>query len=286
MASAKPIQLKNAVVAVTGGARGIGLAIAEALRAEGARVGIGDVDVALAQKEAERIGAFAHVLDVRNRDSFAEFLRATEAALGPVDVLINNAGIMPMGGFLDEDPALSDAQIDINFRGVIHGMQLAMPGMMARGRGHIVNVASLAGRFAIPGLSIYCGTKFAVMGLTESVAAEFRDSGLNFTAIMPAIVSTELASGSDEASKSLTPIKVTPQLVAEAVVDALQRPRLAVAVPGFMKTAHALYGLLPEGLCELGRRAFDDRRTLSRIDHKARAGYQNRIESLAGKAKA
>lgn len=281
----KPVALNGAVIAVTGGARGIGLAIAEALHAEGARISIGDVDVAMAQKEAKRLGAYAHVLDVRKRDSFAEFLRATEAALGPVDILINNAGIMPMGGFLEEDPALSDAQIDINYRGVIHGMQLAMPGMIARRRGHVVNVASLAGRFAIPGLAIYCGTKYAVMGLTETVAAEFRDSGVNFTAIMPAIVSTELAAGSDQVSRSLAPIKVTPQLVAKAVVDALKRPRLMVAVPGFMNTAHALYGLVPEGLRNLGRRALNDKRALSGIDKKARAGYQNRIESLTSKAK-
>jgi NADP-dependent 3-hydroxy acid dehydrogenase YdfG len=276
----KPIHLPGAVIAITGGARGIGLAIAEALQAEGARISIGDVDVALAQKEAKRLGAFAHVLDVRKPDSFGEFLRATEAALGPVDVLVNNAGIMPMGGFLDEDPALSDAQIDINFRGVINGMRLALPGMIARGSGHVVNVASLAGRFAIPGASIYCGTKFAVVGLTESVAAEFRDSGVNFTTIMPSAVSTELTSGTDAAAKGMLPV-VTPQAVADAVVKSLKSPRLMVAVPEYLGRAHVLYGMIPQRALDFGRRLIDDHRLLKKLDHEAHAGYDKRISALA-----
>ena len=137
--------LKNKVIAITGGGRGIGLAIAEALIAQGARVSIGDIDVALAEREAKRIGAHAGQLDVRDAASFAKFIAGTEAALGPLYALVNNAGIMPMGYFLDEAPALADAQIDINFRGVIHGMRLALPGLLARGSGHIINIASLAG---------------------------------------------------------------------------------------------------------------------------------------------
>jgi len=276
----KPIALQGAVVAITGGARGIGLAIAEALVNEGARVSIGDIDITLAKQEASRLGAFAHVLDVRKASSFAAFLSATEAALGPVDVMINNAGIMPMGGFLEEDPALSDAQIDINFRGVIHGMRQALPGMIARGSGHVVNVASLAGRFVIPGASIYCGTKFAVIGLTESVAAEFRDSGVNFTVIMPSAVSTELTSGTGAAAKGMLPV-VTPQAVADAVVKSLKSPRLMVAVPDYLGKAAALYNLIPHRATEFGRRLMDDHRLLKKLDHAAHAVYDKRINALA-----
>ncbi|MDP1776324.1 MAG: SDR family NAD(P)-dependent oxidoreductase, partial [Moraxellaceae bacterium] len=182
------ISLSGKVIAITGGGRGIGLAIAESLMAQGAKVSIGDIDVALAQQEAKRIGAYAAHLDVRDRSSFAEFVAETEAALGPLYGLINNAGIMPMGYFLDEAPALADAQIDINFRGVIHGMQVALPGLLQRSSGHIVNIASLAGRFALPGSAIYCGTKFAVVGMTEAVAGEYRDSGVEFSCIMPSKV--------------------------------------------------------------------------------------------------
>jgi NAD(P)-dependent dehydrogenase (short-subunit alcohol dehydrogenase family) len=274
-----PVNLQGAVVAITGGARGIGLAIAEALSAAGARVSLGDVDVALAKKEAKRLGAFAHVLDVRKRDSFAEFLRATTAALGPVTVLVNNAGIMPMGSFLDEDPALSDAQIDINFRGVLIGMQSALPAMIASGHGHIVNVASLCGRFALPGAAVYCGTKFAVVGMTETVAAEYRDSGVNFTVIMPSAVRTELISGSDTASRGL-PV-VSPEEVAAAVVHSIQAPRLFVAVPGYMETARTVYDMLPERVRDMGRRLIDDHRLLKKLDRKAHASYDQRIAELA-----
>lgn len=273
--------LKDAVVAITGGARGIGLAIAEALHAQGARIAIGDVDLALAQQQADRLGGFAHPLDVRQKDSFAAFLQATEAALGPLDVLVNNAGIMPMGGFLDETDAVSDAQIDINLRGVIHGMKLALPGMLARRRGHIVNVASMAGRFAIPGASVYCGTKFAVVGLTEAVAGEFRDSGVDFTAILPSKVLTELSSGTDAANPGIP--SVTPEDVAAAVADAIRKPRLFLAVPDYLQAAHALYGLTPAWLQVRGRRLLGDTGILTRLDHGARRAYVQRVARLADK---
>ncbi len=279
MANPKAINLEGAVVAVTGGARGIGLAIAEAMRAQGARVSIGDVDIELAQQQAQRLGMHAAMLDVRQRDSFAAFLASTRQALGPVDVLVNNAGIMPMGAFLDEDPALADAQIDINFRGVIHGMQLALPEMLQRRRGHIVNIASLAGRFAVPGAAVYTGTKFAVVGMTEAVAAENRDSGVHFSAIMPSKVTTELASGTESAGRGIP--AVSPEEVAQAVVNAVRRPRLLVAVPDYLQVAHALYGLVPAWLQDRGRRLLGDDRILTRLDHEAHAGYETRIAALA-----
>lgn len=281
--SGKAVKLKNAVVAITGGARGIGLAIAEAMQAQGARISIGDVDVALAEKEAARLGAFAHKLDVRSHESFAGFLNATEAALGPVDILVNNAGIMPMGAFLDEKLSISDAQIDINFRGVIHGMQLALPGMLARRRGHIVNVASMAGRFAIPGAAVYCGTKHAVVGMTEAVAGEHRDSGVNFTLIMPSKVLTELSSGTDAANPGIP--SVTPQDVAAAIVNAVKKPRLHIAVPDYLQAAHAFYGLIPAWLQDRGRRVFGDTGILTKLDHAARGSYDKRLAALSGKAK-
>lgn len=283
MAGSKPLNLDGAVVAVTGGARGIGLAITEAMLAAGARVSIGDVDVELAKKEAKRLGVHAEKLDVRNRESFAAFLASTREALGPIDVLVNNAGIMPMGAFTDEDPALADAQIDINFRGVIYGMQLALPEMLARRRGHIVNIASLAGLFAIPGAAVYTGTKYAVVGMTEAVAAENRDSGVSFTAIMPSKVTTELASGTDDAGRGIP--AVSPQDVAAAVVNAVKHPRLMVAVPDYLQTAHALYGLVPGWLQERGRRLLGDNRILTSLDHAAHASYGNRIAALAVKSK-
>jgi len=276
--------LQDKVVAVTGGGRGIGLAIAEALIAQGARVAIGDIDAEVAAREAARIGAHAGRLDVRDPASFRTFVAEAEAVLGPLYALVNNAGIMPMGRFLDEDPALADAQIDINFRGVIHGMRAALPGLLARGEGHIVNIASLAGRFALPGSAIYSGTKFAVVGLTEAVAGEHRDSGVRFTCVMPSKVLTELTSGTEEAA-SIIP-SVTPQQVADAVVSALLKPRLMVAVPDYLQIAHAAYTLIPGWLQQKGRQLIDDNRIISKLDRAAHSGYEQRINRLAQPAAA
>ncbi len=271
--------LQGKVIAITGGGRGIGLATAKALLARGARVCIGDVDLAVAQQAASVIGAHAAHLDVRDPLSFKAFVAETEATYGPLDVLVNNAGIMPMGFFLDEDPALVNTQIDINFRGVIHGMQQALPGMLERGRGHIVNVASLAGRFAIPGASVYSGTKFAVVGMTEAVAGEYRNSGVNFTVIMPSKVLTELTSGTEAAGRTLP--TVTPEQVADAIVNSLIKPRLMVAVPDYLQKAHAAYHLIPHWLQDKGRRLIGDDRILTELDHQAHAGYDQRIRQLS-----
>lgn len=266
------------VIAITGGARGIGLATAKALAAKGAKVCIGDVDADLACKEAEALGGHGCALDVRDRASFASFLNATVEELGPIDVLINNAGIMPMGAFHEEDPALADAQIDINFRGVINGTQLVIPEMLERGEGHVINVASLAGRFAIPGAAIYAGTKFAVVGLTESLAAEYRDTGIEFTTIMPSKVRTELASGTEAAGKGIP--AVDPEDVANAIVQSIVKPKLFVAVPGYLEGVSAVYRLLPERLVKAGRKALGDDRILKDLDKEAHKAYDDRIAGL------
>ncbi|PKM21778.1 MAG: 3-hydroxybutyrate dehydrogenase [Gammaproteobacteria bacterium HGW-Gammaproteobacteria-14] len=276
------INLEQSVVAITGAGRGIGLAIAKRLAAAGARISIGDIDVALAQQAAAAVDGFAGSLDVRSPASMAAWLQATEAALGPVDVIINNAGIMPAGAFLDESDALSDTQIDINLRGVIHGCKLALPGMVARGRGHVVNVASMAGRLAVPGLAVYCATKFAVVGLTETLREEYRDSGVAFTTVLPAKVTTELASGTDTAARGVP--TVTPEEVAEAVYDALMEQLPEVTLPRYLSVLNPLQSAAPHWLLRGVRTVFGDRRVLEKMDALARASYDQRIGALTKKS--
>lgn len=271
--------LRGKVVAITGGARGIGLAMAKTLSAQGARVSIGDVDAKLAAASARTIGAHAASLDVRERASFSAFLESTENAFGPLDVLINNAGIMPTGAFTDESDAISETQIAVNLRGVILGCKLALPGMVARGSGHIVNVASMAGVLPVPGLAVYCATKFAVVGLTQSLREEYRDSGVQFSTIMPAKVTTELASGTDAAARGVP--TSSPEDVAAAVVEALTKQLTEVTVPRYLGAAPAVLGLAPHWLQRGFRRTFGDRRVLEKLDSKARTGYDQRIAALA-----
>src|ERR1700757_811752 len=132
--SASEVNLSGRVVAITGAARGIGLATARELRGRGARIAIGDIDGDEAVRVAQSLGAdvLATPLDVTDRSSFESFLALTERELGPVDVLINNAGIMPIGPFLEEADATARRVLDINVAGVLIGMKLALPAMVAR----------------------------------------------------------------------------------------------------------------------------------------------------------
>jgi NAD(P)-dependent dehydrogenase (short-subunit alcohol dehydrogenase family) len=151
----QPIPIRGRVAAITGGARGIGLAIATALSRKGARVAIGDLDLELAQKAAEGLGggAVAFDLDVTDRESFTGFVDAAEKAVGPIDILVNNAGIMPAGPFLEESDETAMRQFDINVHGVILGMKIVLPRMIERRSGHVVNIASQAGKGGFPGIA-------------------------------------------------------------------------------------------------------------------------------------
>jgi len=135
-------RLAGRVLAITGAGRGIGAATALALTKEGARVAIGDVDLDIAKATAERIGGETLALppDVTSTESVADFMDTVESSLGPIDVYINNAGVMPLSGLLGEDDATIDRIFAINTRSMIHGTREAARRMLPRGRGHIVHV--------------------------------------------------------------------------------------------------------------------------------------------------
>ena len=146
-----PIDLDGTVACVTGGARGIGRATAATLAARGAQVFIGDLDGDLAAIAAAEIGpsATGRPLDVADPDSFAAFA-AHARATGPIGLLVNNAGIMRTGPFAEQDPGGQHRELAINLGGVVTGMRLVLPDMLSAGRGHIVNVASMAGKITTP----------------------------------------------------------------------------------------------------------------------------------------
>src|SRR3954447_19577885 len=172
-----PLPIAGRVVAITGGARGLGLATARALAVRGARVAIGDLDDDLARAESAMLPGGPHAgyaLDVTDPDQFARYLDDVEAELGALDVLINNAGIMPVGRFTDEDPATTRRQVEINLIALMSGTRLALDRMIPRGSGHIVNLASAAGKVAVPGEAVYTATKHAVVGFNEALRPELR----------------------------------------------------------------------------------------------------------------
>lgn len=264
------------VIAITGAARGIGLATAKALHATGAHVALGDIDEAGVKAAAATLGAGAVGLrvDVTDFDSFAEFLAAAERELGPVDVLDNNAGIMPIGPFLDETPETAFRQLQINVLGCLNGMKAVLPGMLARGRGHIINTASVAGKSPVPGGLTYAASKAAVVSATETARVEYAGRGVSFTCLMPSFTNTELVSGT---SGPRFVKNVEPEDVADAVVAVIARPRPDVYVPSSLAPIIKATPLLGRKVRDTLNHALKADRVFLDVDQSARAGYEHRI---------
>jgi NADP-dependent 3-hydroxy acid dehydrogenase YdfG len=241
------------------------------------RVALGDVDLATAQQTASELGpsTVALALDVTDRASFEAFLDSAEEQLGPVDVLVNNAGIMPLGAFLQEDDVTARRIMDINVHGVILGMKATLPRMLARGSGHVVNIASQAGKYGFPGGATYCASKAAVINLSRAVRKELRGSGVDISVISPVAVNTELGLGLAEPRQRQFR-KIEPQQVAEAIAETLRVPRFDVHVPKQLAVSERLSALIPIGLQDgLSRIARADA-VLGEADSAARAGYELR----------
>jgi NAD(P)-dependent dehydrogenase (short-subunit alcohol dehydrogenase family) len=272
--------LTGKVVAITGGGRGIGRAIAQALAREGALVAVGDLDAAAAESVASELGgqALGLPLDVTDHAGFTGFLDEVESKLGPLDVLVNNAGIMPVTPLLEESAASVARQLEINLHAVIHGTQEAMRRMVPRRTGHIVQLASVAGRTGFPQLATYCATKHGVVGLSEAVRAELRDTGVEISVVMPSIVRTELTTGLTEARGVKS---VSAEYVADQVIGALKVPRFDVFVPRSTGPLVAIGSALPRRAREALVRVLKADEALLKTDRSARAAYEARAAASA-----
>jgi NAD(P)-dependent dehydrogenase (short-subunit alcohol dehydrogenase family) len=221
MATAAAINGK--VIVITGGARGIGYATAKTLHQLGGRVAIGDLDEA-AVKEAGTdldVGFYAR-LDVTDRQSFTTFLDDVERELGPIDVLVNNAGICPAGRFCDEPDEVTQRTIAINLFGVILGTKLAADRMLKRGKGHIINIASVAALNAVPGVATYCATKHGVLGYTDTARQELRGTGVTLSAVMPTLTNTSMIDG----VPSMPGLRnAEPDDIAAGIVSLIAKPK-------------------------------------------------------------
>jgi short-subunit dehydrogenase len=263
------------VIAVTGAARGIGLAIATALHRAGAKVAIGDIDEGAVAEAGDRLGLTVRLgLDVTERQSFTDFLDAVENQLGPIDVLVNNAGVIAVGSAVDEADAVTQRLLTVNVFGVMLGTKLAAQRMLPRRRGHIINIASLGGVLPTEGIATYCATKHAVLGYTDSVRMENRGSGVEFSSIMPTLTNTEMTAGIGHAKGFRN---AEPDEVARAVLDVIAKPRPRVVVPRSIGVTVAAQRLLPQGLAEaIGRALGTGRVFTSDLEVEKRAGYARR----------
>ncbi|MFB4312592.1 SDR family oxidoreductase [Actinomadura sp. 21ATH] len=258
------------VIAITGAARGIGLATARALKEKGATVVIGDIDEAAVKEAGERLGVAAYPLDVTSRESFTAFLESA----GRIDVLINNAGIMPIGPVTGESDADARRCLDINVHGVMLGTKLALERMLPRGRGHIINIASLAGVLYTPGLALYNASKAAVVGFTEATRLEVRDRGIHVSAVLPTFTNTELVAGtaSPKGQKN-----AEPEDIAAAVVALIGRPRPQVVVPAKLGRQVRLGGFFPDRVRQAMARRLGLDKIFLEYDPDARKAYDARI---------
>ncbi|MEO6794412.1 MAG: SDR family oxidoreductase [Mycobacterium sp.] len=276
--------IRGKTIAITGAARGIGLATAVALLNRGARVVIGDRDIGTLDKAVAQLSQHGsvsgHPLDVTDRESFSTFLdKARADGDGHIDVLINNAGVMPVGPFLDQTPQTVRSATEVNFYGVLNGCQLVLDEMVKRRSGHIINIASLAGIVAVPGQALYAGTKFAVVGLSTALSDEFAPQGVDVSAILPTFTNTELISGT---TPSAAQKPVQPEDVAAAVVKVLDNPKTLTSVPRFGRAPAVLASLLPDrGRRWLNKKTGNDTVFLD-FDTEARRAYEDRAQHSTG----
>jgi short-subunit dehydrogenase len=186
---------------------------------------------------------------------------------------------MPIGPFVDETDATAQRMIDINLHGVIFGSKLALERFIPRNQGHLVQIASMAGKAGFPGGATYCATKHGVVGLTEALRAELSETSIDISLVMPVVVNTELGSGLPTTRGFKA---VEPQEVATAIVEALQTGRYEVFIPSSVASMVRLNGLLPRRVMEAIGRLLKGDQVLAHPDHVARAAYEARmVETIA-----
>jgi NAD(P)-dependent dehydrogenase (short-subunit alcohol dehydrogenase family) len=263
-------------IAITGAARGIGAATARELVARGAKVAIGDIDLTAAGQAARLLGAHAadFAVDTTSLESFEEFLSRSRRWLGGLDVLINNAGIMPIGPYLDAPASGQTRAVEVNLIGTMNGTRVALPQMIEQGYGHIINLASSAGRSPVPGGIVYAATKAAVISFTDGSRLEFASHGLKFTCVMPAFTNTELIAGT-KGVKGLR--NVEPDEVARAITEAVVLPKDDVYVPAMLRPILYANTVLGRRVRDLVARRMGAYNTFVDIDLNARAAYERRI---------
>jgi short-subunit dehydrogenase len=231
-------QLREGVAIVTGASRGIGVAIAEALAGEGMQVSISarsssELDTVRRRLEARGARAIATVGDISDADHRRELVDRTLAEFGPIDLLVNNAGIEDTRHYHTSDPDVIERLISVNLLAAMQLTRQVLPQMLERRRGHIVNIASAAGKIGPPFMASYAASKHGLVGFTQALASEYRRSGVGFTAVCPGLV-TDIgmyARWEDRGAKSPKLAGTCkPEAVVKATLQAIRKNRPEVTI--------------------------------------------------------
>jgi len=251
------MDLRNKRALVTGGAAGIGFATSMRLARAGCSVGICDIDPGALERARQTLSTFgvpvvALRCDVTDPNAVGEMIRTAESAFGGIDILVNNAGFMAPGNFLDRPVADWAKTIDVNVQAILYTTHAVLPGMYARGEGHVVNVSSAAGTIGVAGLAAYAASKWAVWGLTESLRNETWNlgvRGVRFSSVHPYYVAEGLFAGARVRGIGalIVPRLKNHDVVARAIVEAaLKRGRFSPKRPRSVRLAVLLRGILPD----------------------------------------
>ena len=234
------MRLADRTALVTGGASGIGAATCRRLAAEGARVAVTDVNLEGAQAVAGEVEGAAFELDVRSTDSVAAAVEGAERELGPVDVLVNNAGYDEWSWFTATDEALWQRVLAVNLMGVIACTHAVLPGMQERRRGRIVNVSSEAGRVGSSGSAIYSAAKSGVLGFTKALAIENGRYGITINAVAPGPIETPLLMAAPEALGDIGR-RIVDTMISSTNLRRLGHPDEVAAAIAFLASDDASY---------------------------------------------
>lgn len=269
------MQQPGQVCIITGGASGIGRALAQELGRRGAKVVVADVDIAGATAVAASINAMraesasAVQLDVTDADAVAALVKHTQDTHGRLDLMVNNAGIAVTGDARDLSLAHWRRVIDVNLMGVVYGSDAAYKAMAAQGHGHIVNIASLAGLVPFPSNAPYAATKHAVVGLSQALRAEGEDLGVRVSVVCPGFVDSNIFNASEMVNVPRAQLianipfaKVAVDVAAVRILEGVARNQAMIVFPFYARALWWGYRLVPGLLAPLGRRLIRDLRKL------------------------
>ncbi|MDQ6782185.1 MAG: SDR family NAD(P)-dependent oxidoreductase [Actinomycetota bacterium] len=253
-APACPVTLRGGRALVTGASSGIGAATARALANEGVSVALAGRDSTALASVAADAGGPAFAGDLTEPGYPARLAADASAALGGLDIVVSNAGAGWAGPFSEMDPAGIDGLIDLNLRAPAHLLHAALPDLVAKGRGHVVLVGSIAGLVGVPNEAVYSATKAGLAGLAEALRAELTGTGVKVSVVSPGVVDTAFFSRRNRPYDRTRPAPIPAAEVADAIVDCLRFGRPEVIVPSWLAVPARIRGMAPRAYRALAQR--------------------------------